>query len=78
MKFDNEDCNRFVKDMTKAGYEVSHYHGRYFWEGPSVRCDRDGYDDVVRATKVKLQRDNLGLGWVVYPRRSGRLVKPQE
>lgn len=75
MKYDNKICNKFVRDMTRAGREVRHYHGRYYWEGPSVSCDAGEYESVVRDTTVKLQRDNLGLGWIVYPRVSGKLVQ---
>lgn len=70
LKYDNEEGNRFVRDMEKAGHVVYHYRGRFFWEGPAVNVDRDGRDDVARATKVKLQQDDMGLGLVVYPRAS--------
>jgi len=57
---------RFVRDMRKAGLKPRHYRGRYFWEGPAV-----GVDDLqtaLGATKVPCQWDNLGRGWIVYPK----------
>lgn len=60
---------QFVQDMKKAGHEVEHYRGRFFYEGPAVKCERDELQDVIRATQVKLQWDHLGrTGLVVYPR----------
>jgi hypothetical protein len=60
---------QFVRECRAAGYEVHHYRGRNFWEGPAV-CTDDA-DDVVRATGVPVQKDNMGLGYVVYPRAYG-------
>jgi hypothetical protein len=61
---------KFVRDMEKAGYDVFHYSGRYYWEGPAVSTSRrDGItaQDVIRATKVKLQHDSMGLDEIYYP-----------
>ena len=76
-KYDNEACNKFVRDMTKAGYDVRHYRGRWFWEGPAVAVDspQDG-QSVIRATRVMLQSDALGLGVIYYPVASGKEVAP--
>jgi hypothetical protein len=60
---------QFVQDCRKAGYEVRHYRGRNFWEGPAVITD--DADDVIRSTGVPVQHDNMGLGYVVYPRAQG-------
>lgn len=77
--YDNEVCNRFVRDMEAAGFRVEHYRGRMFWEGPAVRTTEDyDEDDIVRATEVPLQRDDMGLGAIRYPRRGGKLVKPAD
>lgn len=65
MKYTNKDCIRFVKDMKKAGLEVRHYRGRFFWEGPAVEVD--SLQDAMQATKVRVQYDNMGLGFIVYP-----------
>lgn len=73
MKYDNKECNRFVRDMKKAGFDPYHYHGRSFWEGPAVSVDDDHI--AVAATRVKCQRDSLGKGYVVYPRASGKLIE---
>ena len=61
---------RFVRDMEKAGYEWYHYRGRYYYQGPAVNTDeRNGptLQDVMRATRVKVIRDNMAFDWVVYP-----------
>lgn len=59
---------QFVNDMKAAGIPVRHYMGRCFWEGPAAYSGDDfSPDDIVRATKVKLQRDSMGLDKVLYP-----------
>lgn len=61
--------NRFVADMQEEGFKVEHYAGRCYYNGPAVRVDQyEDPDDVVRATKVKIQRDSMGLGKILYPR----------
>lgn len=57
--------------MERAGYDVREYHGRFFYHGPAVSTNEsDGptLQDVIRATKVSVQWDNLGLDYIVYPR----------
>ncbi len=61
---------RFRDDMERAGIQVQEYRGRFFYEGPAVVTDEDGWptlQDVIRATEVPLQWDNMGLDFVVYP-----------
>jgi hypothetical protein len=61
---------KFVKDMEKAGIETRHYRGRWYWSGPAAftnEKDWPSLQDVMGATKVKLQRDNLAFDWVCYP-----------
>lgn len=63
---------QFIQDMKKAGIKYEDdYHGRYFYNGTAVRTDEKGFptrQDVIRATKVKLQWDNLGRDdYIVYP-----------
>lgn len=75
MRYDNEICNQFVDDMEAAGYDVEHYRGRSFWTGPAVRAtERDREQDIIRATKVRLQSDSMGLGSIWYPVCSGRAL----
>lgn len=77
LKYDNASCNQFVEDMKRAGIEVEHYYGRFYWTGPAVRTDETGWpksQDVYRATRVSLQRDSMGLGFILYPRESGNLI----
>ena len=57
--------------MESGGHEVSHYNGRFFYSGPSVRIDHDELQDVILATKVMLQVDQLGKGLIVYPKYLG-------
>lgn len=66
MTYSNEKYNQFVKDMEEAGLEVRDYNGRFFYHGPAVVCD--DIQDVLSNTKVKCQWDNMGLGYIVYPR----------
>ena len=65
MKYTNKDCVQFIEDMEEAGLEVQHYRGRFFWEGPAVEVDN--LQDAMQATKVRVQYDNMGLGFIVYP-----------
>jgi hypothetical protein len=61
--------NQFVLDMEEAGFKTEHYNGRCYYKGPAVRVDQyEDPDEVVRATKVKIQRDSMGLGQILYPR----------
>jgi len=76
VKYDNSDCNQFVSDMKRAGFAVRHYEGRAFWTGPAVSTrDFGEAEDLIRATKVRLQRDQLGLGHIYYPMQSGKLIE---
>lgn len=65
------DHASFVSDMEAAGREVHYYQGRSFWKGPAVQCDAADLQEVIRETRVKLQWDQLGLGYIVYPLRKG-------
>jgi len=62
--------DKFRKDMEDAGYEVIEYGGRYFYQGPAVTTSKDediDLQDIIRATDLRLQWDNLGFDKVVYP-----------
>lgn len=73
--YNNQTCNLFVKECEDAGYEVEHYHGRFCWEGPAVRVESTTeYHDLIRATTMDLQSDNLGLDMIVYPVITGKLI----
>ncbi len=59
----------FSLDMKCAGREVEDYKGRWFYGGPAVFVDESELQDVIRATSVQLQWDELGKsGLVIYPR----------
>ena len=57
---------QFIKDMEEEGLDTWYYRGRNFWSGPAV--DVDDIQDALRATRVRCQWDNLGRGFVVYPK----------
>lgn len=73
--YTDRDCVQFVEDMENAGLQVEHYSGRYFWEGPAVRVD--DLQDAMSETKVRVQYDNMGLGYIVYPNASDKGVWPE-
>lgn len=60
------EYRKFVEDMRAAGLEVTHYKGRSFFEGPAVAVD--DIQDALSNTKVKCRWDQLGHGYIVYPR----------
>lgn len=67
-EYSDRDCAQFVADMEELGLEPFHYRGRFYWEGPAVATDDDhDMQDIIRATTVRLQSDDLGRGRVVYP-----------
>jgi hypothetical protein len=65
-----ERYQKFVDECEDEGLDVDkEYHGRNYYNGPAVRCDNlDEMVDVIRVTTGKLQWDNLGLGYIIYPR----------
>lgn len=66
LAYEQDSYNQFVRDMVDAGLEPYHYRGRNFYSGPAVNVD--DIQDALRHTGVKCQWDNMGLGFVVYPR----------
>lgn len=74
--YDNDQCNKFIEDMRSAGLEPFHYRGRWFYTGPAV--DVDQLNEAMSNTKVPTQWDNLGRGFVVYPRASGQLLVEED
>ena len=61
---------QFAIDMQEAGIRWIDYQGRYHYDGPAAPTDEDKgptLQDVIRATKVKVQWDQLGLHHIVYP-----------
>ncbi len=65
-QYTKEHYQQFVEEMNQAGFDVEHYEGRFFWSGPAVRTD--DLQQVLCATKISCQWDNLGLGYIVYPK----------
>ncbi len=56
----------FVRDMEAAGLTPYLYRGRWYYEGPAVNVD--SLQDALSNTNVPCQWDNMGKGWVVYPK----------
>ena len=73
LKYDNELCNQFIRDMKKADLPTFHYRGRWFYQGPAV--DVDHLFEAMSKTQIPTQWDNLGKGFVVYPQASGHLIE---
>jgi hypothetical protein len=61
--------DRFALDMDEAGIDWEDYHGRSYYHGPAARTDSFfSLQDIIRATKVKVQWDSMGRdGYIVYP-----------
>ena len=68
----SERYQQFVKDIEEHGFEWIMYKGRFFYEGPAVMSDEQSnmknMQEIIRATKVQCQWDNLGLDYIVYPK----------
>ena len=61
---------KFVEDMRAAGIVTAAYRGRFFWEGPAARSDRQNgptLQDIIDRTEVALQWDSLDSNYIVYP-----------
>lgn len=77
----DDECNTFVREIQLDGrWDLRHYSGRFYWEGPAVFCDKSEYQDVVRSTSVRVQTDDWGKsGMIVYPvAHGGKLLDAQE
>lgn len=66
--YESETAKQFCREVTAVGFKPFHYHGRWFWEGPAIVVN--DLEGGFCSTTVKCQHDNMGLGWVVYPRVS--------
>jgi len=67
----SKDHAQFREDMTKAGFRVVDYRGRFAWSGPAVYTDREKgpqLQDVIRTTTIRLQWDCAGLDHIVHPK----------
>lgn len=64
-----EARDRFRSEMEADGFDVEDYQGRNFYHGPAVRVvDWGGVERVESLTSVEVQNDQMGLGYIVYPR----------
>ncbi len=74
--YNNLDCNQFVLDMKKAGFEIEHYYGRLLYEGPAVRVSLNNAFRVTRATEIDTQLYEESDGsMMVYPVRNGNYTE---
>jgi hypothetical protein len=68
----NATHDRFAAEAREAGWNVCKYQGRFWYDGPAVVTDDESTDRdlqaAIRATTVRVQWDNLGLNYVVYPK----------
>ena len=59
---------QFTEDMQAAGFAVEpEYQGYAFYRGPAVRCEAGQIYEVISATTLLLQSDEVGIGYVIYP-----------
>lgn len=75
LKYDDDDCNEFVRDMEAANHRV-HHVVRADWSGPVIEVH-----DLAEAlflpicTDVRMVRERLSTGgYLVRPVASGRPV----
>lgn len=62
---------KFIDDMESTGYAWEDYSGRYFYHGPAVRTDEENgptMQEVISATTIPCQWDNMGYDYIVYPK----------
>ena len=65
---EKEHYRKFREDMETAGFIVTDYQGRFYYDGPAVIVDNEQFQDVIRATSLKLKWDEMGHSDVViYP-----------
>ena len=60
-------ARKFVYQMLQNGFQVQHYNGRNFYQGPTVVVDSGERDSVARACDCQLQSDNMGYNIILYP-----------
>ncbi len=66
----NEKFLQFEEDMSNAGFLVDDEgtSARFTHERvPCVHVEREDFQDVVRATSLRLREESMGMGIVVYP-----------
>lgn len=58
----------FIEQLQNV-FEVEQYEGRNFYSGPAVRVeDMEQLIEVAKLTTTKIQYDQMGRGFIVYPR----------
>ena len=67
---DKKNYLRFINDMVRVSLELRLYspRGANGVEVPAVSCERHELQEVIRATKEKVEYDTLGKGYIVYVR----------
>jgi len=65
-----EAYRKFVELLHREGFDVWHYRGRFFYNGPAVTVTWEQMEHLkalLVGHGLRLQHDNLGLDWVLYP-----------
>ena len=66
--YENPEHNRFVRDMNTSRYNIVHFRGNKFWQGPAVECDsRTEVGDISSATAVKTIYEENNGRFFVHP-----------
>ena len=71
MQYKDSNARTFATALLAAGFDVTHYRGRFGFEGPAAPADDP--PALVRAIQATprqfadiLQWDNLGHGYILY------------
>ena len=65
--YDDPRYKKFCDELESLGYNLIHYEGRFFFKGPAVIVEDSS--TAMANTTVRCQIDNMGLDYVVYPKR---------
>lgn len=66
--YDNPVYQQFRRDAEARGFTVTHYQGRFHYDGPAVVvADEAGAQRLIRVTTGVIQRDQFRLGFILYP-----------
>jgi hypothetical protein len=64
----NPTYKRFTEELSKTGYDVTPYNGRYEYHGPSIVTDDvDRVMSIAAEAGIACAKDEFGKKFVVYP-----------
>jgi hypothetical protein len=58
---------QFVLDMLENDIVPYLYHGKFYYRGPAIDADAENLRLAMSLTTVRLKRDDMGRGYVLYP-----------